>query len=106
MKKYIYQFVIFSFLSILSAHAQKITLGSCTTRDGGQYTGEMYSGHPYGKGSTKWKNGDTYEGEYVKGKRQGKGTFSFADGEKYEGEWFQDHQHGQGTYYFSTRINM
>ncbi len=36
----------------LSAGAQKISLGSCTTRDGGQYKGEMVSGKPQGKGAT------------------------------------------------------
>ena len=46
-------------------HAQKITLGSCTTKDGGQYKGEMMSGKPEGKGKTLYKNGDVYEGEYV-----------------------------------------
>ena len=51
--------------------AQKITLGSCVTKDGGQYKGEMFQGKPHGKGNTVFKNGDTYEGEYVKGKRQG-----------------------------------
>ena len=51
--------------------AQKITLGSCVTKDGGQYKGEMVAGKPHGKGSVVYNNGDTYEGEYVKGKRQG-----------------------------------
>ena len=36
----------------LSAGAQKISLGSCTTKDGGQYKGEMVSGKPQGKGAT------------------------------------------------------
>jgi hypothetical protein len=77
--------------------AQKITLGSFTTRDGGTYQGEMISGKPHGKGKTTYKNGDFYEGEYGKGKRQGYGIYTFADGEKYEGQWFQDQQHGKGT---------
>ena len=72
--------------------AQKITLGSCETKDGGQYKGEMEAGKPNGKGTTVYLNGDTYEGQYVKGRRQGFGVYTFADGEKYEGEWFQDQQ--------------
>ena len=84
----------------ICAMAQKITLGSCTTRDGGQYKGEMVSGKPNGKGNTVFANGDTYEGEYVKGRREGYGIYTFSDGEKYEGQWFQDQQHGKGTYYF------
>ena len=74
-------FCMFSY----GASAQKITLGSCTTHDGGQYKGEMVSGRPNGKGSTIYKNGDIYEGQYVKGKRQGFGVYTFSDGEKYEG---------------------
>ena len=80
--------------------AQKISLGSCVTKDGGQYKGEMVAGKPNGKGNALYKNGDTYEGEYVKGKRQGYGVYTFSDGEKYEGEWFQDQQHGKGVYHF------
>ena len=83
---------------MLSAHvsAQKLTLGSCTTHDKGQYKGQMQGGKPNGKGTTIFKNGDTFEGEYVKGKRQGQGVYTFSDGEKYDGEWFQDQQHGYG----------
>ena len=47
--------------------AQKITLGSCMTRDGGQYQGEMVGGKPQGKGRAIYTNGNFYEGEYVKG---------------------------------------
>ena len=32
--------------------AQKITLGSCTTKDGGEFQGEMVQGKPHGKGKT------------------------------------------------------
>lgn len=71
--------------SSLTLFAQKITLGSCTTADGGTYQGEMVGGKPQGKGRAVYKNGDWYEGEYVKGKRQGQGTYTFSDGEKYEG---------------------
>ena len=70
----------------LAISAQKITLGSCTTRDGGMYKGEMSGGKPYGKGNTLYKNGDSYEGEYVKGRRQGYGVYTFSNGEKYEGQ--------------------
>ena len=48
--------------SPLTMFAQKISLGSCTTRDGGQYKGEMVGGKPQGKGTTVYKNGDTYQG--------------------------------------------
>ena len=89
VKKQIITILIFSALPFI-ASAQKISLGSCLTKDGGQYKGEMVSGKPHGKGNTLWKNGDTYEGEYVKGKRQGNGTYTFADGEKYEGQCFTD----------------
>lgn len=65
----------------LSAGAQKISLGSCTTKDGGQYKGEMVSGKPQGKGATVFPNGDTYEGNYLKGKREGYGVYTFSDGE-------------------------
>ena len=82
--------------------AQKISLGSCTTRDGGQYKGEMVGGKPQGKGTTVFKNGDTYEGSYLKGKRDGYGVYTFSDGERYEGQWMQDQQHGKGTYYFQN----
>ena len=49
--------------------AQRVSLGSCITQDGGQYKGEIVSGRPHGKGTTIYKNGDVYEGEYIKGKR-------------------------------------
>ena len=65
--------------------AQKITLGTCTTKDGGEYSGEMVGGKPQGKGKATYKNGNRYEGSYVKGKRQGYGIYTFFDGEKYEG---------------------
>ena len=97
-----YTFIILFITLILPVGAQKITLGSCQTRDGGEYKGEMQSGKPHGKGKTVWKNGNTFEGQYEKGKRQGYGVFTFFDGEKYEGQWVQDHQHGKGTFYYSN----
>ena len=54
----------------LAGFAQKITLGSCVTKDGGQYKGEMLAGKPNGKGNAIYKNRDTYECENVKGRRQ------------------------------------
>ena len=90
----------------LTASAQKITLGSCVTKDGGEYKGEMQSGKPQGKGKTTWKNGNVYEGEYEKGKRQGYGVYTFTDGEKYEGQWFQDQQHDREPIIFPIIINM
>ena len=48
----------------VSAGAQKISLGSMTTKDGGQYQGEMMLGKPHGKGKVTYKNGNVYEGEY------------------------------------------
>ena len=79
-------------LSPMSTFAQKISLGSCITRDGGQYKGEMVGGKPQGKGAAVYSNGDTYEGSYQKGKREGYGVYTFSDGEKYEGQWMQDQQ--------------
>ena len=104
MKTYIFSMIIA--MLPLTAGAQKITLGSATTKDGGEYQGEMMSGKPQGKGKTIYKNGNVYEGEYVKGKRQGYGIYTFYDGEKYEGEWFQDQQHGKGIYYFSMETRQ
>ena len=71
IRKYITT-TIFLLLPMM-AGAQKITLGSTTTKDGGDYQGEMVMGKPHGKGRTTWKNGNYYEGEYDKGKRQGHG---------------------------------
>ena len=88
MKRFTY--TILMLMLPLMVGAQKITLGSAKTKDGGDYNGEMVAGKPNGKGRTIYKNGNSYEGEYVKGKRQGYGVYIFADGEKYEGEWFQD----------------
>ena len=87
MKKKLY--ILLISLMPLAGFAQKITLGSCVTKDGGQYKGEMLAGKPNGKGNAIYKNGDTYEGEYVKGRRQGFGVYTFSDGEKYEGQWYQ-----------------
>ena len=74
-KKYIIN-ILTSILLLqpFSASAQKLTLGSATTKDGGRYQGEMFQGKPQGKGKAVYKNGNTYEGDYVKGKRQGFGT--------------------------------
>ena len=66
----------------LTMTAQKLTLGSVTTKDGGSYQGELLQGKPHGKGTTNYNNGNVYEGEYVKGKRQGFGIYTFFDGEK------------------------
>ena len=62
------------FLLPLGTSAQKITIGSCNTMDGGLYRGEMAGGKPHGKGNTLYSNGETYEGEYFKGRRQGNGS--------------------------------
>ncbi len=74
--------------------------GNKTTKDGGEYYGDISGGVPNGIGMALYKNGNKYEGEYVKGMRQGYGVYYFFDGERYEGEWFQDQQHGKGVYYF------
>ena len=76
MKRFIY--TILMLMLPLMVGAQKITLGSAKTKDGGDYNGEMVSGKPNGKGRTIYKNGNSYEGEYVKGKRQGYGVYTFA----------------------------
>ena len=39
----------------LGVSAQKITVGSCNTMDGGLYKGEMAGGKPHGKGNTLYK---------------------------------------------------
>ena len=52
--------------SAVFTQAQKITLGTCKLKDGGEYKGEMQAGKPHGKGRTVWKDGDVFEGEYVK----------------------------------------
>ena len=85
-----YTLAILTLMMPLSMAAQKITLGSVNTKDGGQYQGEIMMGKPHGKGRTVYKNGNTYEGQYEKGKRQGYGTYIFFDGEKYEGELGED----------------
>ena len=45
-KEYSMMLALMLALSPLGASAQKISLGSCITRDGGQYKGEMVSGKP------------------------------------------------------------
>ena len=52
------------FLSF-TAEAQKITLGSATTKDGGEYQGEMLMGKPNGKGKAVYKNGNWYDYDRV-----------------------------------------
>ena len=49
--------IILAFYSLLalSVSAQKITLGSCKMKDGGEYKGQMMSGKPHGKGTTYGK---------------------------------------------------
>lgn len=80
MNKYIGLFCAFLAMGSLCASAQ-MSLGYYKFKDGSEYTGELKSRRPNGKGKTVFKNGDIYEGEYVKGKRQGTGTYTFADGE-------------------------
>ena len=63
--------ILLTLLLALPAGAQKLTLGTTTTKDGGSYNGEMQAGKPHGKGKTTYKNGNVYEGEYDKGNRQG-----------------------------------
>ena len=61
MKHYILSFII----ACMPAYgwAQKITLGSCQTRDKGEYKGEMVAGKPHGKGKTTYQHGNRYGGE-------------------------------------------
>ena len=56
MKRFIY--TILMLMLPLMVGAQKITLGSAKTKDGGDYNGEMVSGKPNGKGRTIYKNGN------------------------------------------------
>ena len=56
-----YKQIIFSALLVCAtsgSYAQKITLGNCTTSDGGQYKGEIVSGKANGKGKATYKNGN------------------------------------------------
>ena len=52
-------FLIIIIMPVL-AEAQKITVGTCTTKDGAAYNGEMLGSKPHGKGIAKFKNGDVY----------------------------------------------
>ena len=67
-------------LAVYHVEAQNVVVGSCSTRDGGKYQGEIVANKPHGKGKVVYPNGDVYEGQFVKGKRNGKGVFSYADG--------------------------
>lgn len=42
-------------MASVDASAQKISLGSCITRDGGQFKGEMVSGKPQGNVICLWR---------------------------------------------------
>ena len=42
-----YIFLTISTMLTLSVAAQKITLGSCKMKDGGEYKGEMMAGKPH-----------------------------------------------------------
>ena len=53
--------ILLTLLLALPAGAQKLTLGTTTTKDGGSYNGEMQAGKPHGKGKTTYKNGNVYE---------------------------------------------
>ena len=68
--------IIFASLPVFCI-AQKFTTGTCVTRDGGQYEGQMVGSKPYGKGVCVYKNGDRYEGDYVQGERTGQGLFRY-----------------------------
>ena len=98
MMQRIYIWALISAMSVSSAWAQKIVVGSVTLKDGGIYTGELIGGKPGGKGRVQYDNGDTYEGSFVKGLRQGEGTFTEADGSRYEGNWTKNERNGKGTY--------
>ena len=101
MKK---KYIIYAFflLTIPATVNAQIKIGNYTFKDGGEYTGEMKSRKPNGKGKTVYKNGDAYEGEYVKGLREGYGIYTKKDGERYEGNWYQNVRHGKGIKYFSN----
>ena len=42
------------FAVLLPLSAQKMTVGSCTLKDGGIYTGELVGGKPNGKGRAQY----------------------------------------------------
>ena len=50
-------------VAVLGVNAQKITLGTYTTKDHGHYQGELMGGKPHGKGTTTYDNVDDYKGE-------------------------------------------
>ena len=60
-KRYI--ITIMALMLLMPVGAQKITIGTLTTKDGGDYNGEIQSGKPHGKGRTVYKNGNVYEGQ-------------------------------------------
>ncbi len=74
MKKYI--LVILSLFLWVTLTEAQIKIGNYKFPDGSEYTGELKSRKPNGKGKTVFKNGDVYEGEYIKAKRQGEGTYT------------------------------
>ena len=74
MKRFTY--TILMLMLPLMVGAQKITLGSAKTKDGGDYNGEMVAGKPNGKGRTIYKNGNSYEGEYVRASARGMASIS------------------------------
>ena len=82
------------FLLPLGTSAQKITIGSCNTMDGGLYKGEMAGGKPHGKGNTLYSNGETYEGEYFKGRRQGYGVRTIVLRNVFHQQRFERHSPG------------
>ena len=49
--------------ALIMAQSQKITIGTMTLKDGGEYNGELSMGKPNGMGKTTWSNGNWYEGE-------------------------------------------
>ena len=115
MKK---KYIIYAFflLTIPATVNAQIKIGNYTFKDGGEYTGEMKSRKPNGKGKTVYKNGDAYEGEYVKGLREGYGIYTKKDGTLREAwgtlnrELVEKHINGNGvsrecyatTAYFDT----
>ena len=58
MKKKYILYAFFIFAMPLVGNAQ-IKIGNYTFKDGGEYTGELKSRKPNGKGKTVIKNGDT-----------------------------------------------
>ena len=61
------------------------------------YNGDLFNGHPHGKGKAQFINGDIYEGSWEKGLFEGQGVYSYADSASYDGLWSKGKREGKGS---------